>query len=243
MNSIKTRKTFNVIPKNEAPNLLVFNSCPVLWEHRDHEMLKGIWDGIKDGDIITNRAAKRSLAKQHRNEAIEEKCVMVHGCQKRIYLIWRVEEEFVSEDLMYRGSQAAATLFQNPSENPYSIYRYMKRYNKDLGCTEHYTCEIDGFLQPQGEPIEFKSSNPPENKKFYLPGYVKVNHVLQCQLSGIDKIVYGVIKDSTMHLRYSKVNEMESGVHKGVKEAYAQMDANMKKLVEHHKYSLKHSWW
>lgn len=233
--SIKTGKVFDLVSNKAAPTLPSFNSNPVLFEHREKEMVKNIWDNIKDGDIITNRGAKRALTYGCKNVAIKEKWVTVNGCKKRIYLIWRVKGNFVPQDQMSSGSHAEAVVFHHPSEHSYSIYRYMNRYNKELECTEHFTCEIDGFFKPSGEPIEFKSVTPENNEAFNIPLFTKVKHGIQCKLAGINNIVYGVINGSTMQLRHCKINEMGAEVNQKVEQAFDRINANMKKLVENYK--------
>uniref|UniRef100_A0AC34GY49 YqaJ viral recombinase domain-containing protein n=1 Tax=Panagrolaimus sp. ES5 TaxID=591445 RepID=A0AC34GY49_9BILA len=209
-------------------------SVPILYEYRNKESLKKIWDGIKDGDIVTNRGAKRSLAAGKSNLKIEKKLVKISDREKTIYLISRGEKKKLTSAKFNSGYQAEANVFERPLKD-YTIYRYIKRFNEDLKCFEHYTCEIDGFIKKENRnflPVEFKCFTSPNIDDLFFERMWKINTVIQCKLAGIENLIIGARNSERMKLYYYNVGDFESDVKNSVRLSLLSMNKNMKELVK-----------
>uniref|UniRef100_A0A914ZB28 Decapping nuclease n=1 Tax=Panagrolaimus superbus TaxID=310955 RepID=A0A914ZB28_9BILA len=214
-------------------------SVPILYEYRNNAALKVIWNGIKNGDIVTNRGAKRSLAADKRNQKIERKVVNVNGDEKSIYLVTRGQKKKLSVAKFNSGFQAEKNVFKR-SLNDYTIYGYAKTYNRDLQCFEHYTSEIDGFIKMDGNdnyaPVEFKSMRSFRGATVNsFERSWNIDAVIQCRLAGINNVIIGYRNDNEMKLQRFYLDEFESNVKNSVQCSLLRMNRNMKELVRNKK--------
>uniref|UniRef100_A0A914ZFB2 Decapping nuclease n=1 Tax=Panagrolaimus superbus TaxID=310955 RepID=A0A914ZFB2_9BILA len=212
-------------------------SVPVLFEHRNNVALKNIWDGIKNGDIVTNRGAKRSLAADKKNQKIEQKVVNVNGNEKWIYLVTRGQKKKLSVAKFNSGFYAEMNVFQCPF-NDYTIYRYTKAYNRELHCFEHYTSEIDGFIKMDGNyaPVEFKSIR--SFRGTTVDNFERswnIDAVIQCRLAGINNVIIGYRNGNEMKLQRFHIDEFEINVKNSVQCSLLRMNRNMKEFVKNKK--------
>uniref|UniRef100_A0A914PKS3 Uncharacterized protein n=1 Tax=Panagrolaimus davidi TaxID=227884 RepID=A0A914PKS3_9BILA len=214
-----------------------FCSVPILYEYRDNIVLKNIWKNIRNGDIVTNRGVKRSLAADIKNQVIERKVVNIDGKEINIYLISRGEKKKLTVAKFNSGYQAESSVFQYAMKD-YTIYRYMRCYNNDLNCFVHYTCEIDGFMKNENgylSPVEFKCLRTKQIDKFTMYRTIKIDTAIQCRLAGIKDIIVGARNGPKIKLQHFKLDDFEIDIKNNVECAILKMKRNMKALVKNSK--------
>jgi hypothetical protein len=251
LNSVKLNKIYNIpsmdasIEKFSATN---YDPIPILYQHRENEFLTDIWKNIKNGDIVTNRGSKKSMSYSLDRVIIEKKWIQlnVDEHEKYIYLI-SPKQIYTNENLSIEqknvGIQAPAAVFETPSNH--TVYRYMKKWNEDLHCFEHYTCEIDGFVISKKEnneisyvPVEFKCFKNPETHELDIENLwenVKISTALQCLLTDIKNVIFGFRNNLTMKLKYYSIPEIIDGIEHNVYKAFERMESNTIKLVNQYK--------
>uniref|UniRef100_A0A914Z641 Uncharacterized protein n=1 Tax=Panagrolaimus superbus TaxID=310955 RepID=A0A914Z641_9BILA len=214
LKNIKLRKVYQ-IPSIEKIQI-IYDPIPILYQHRKNIMLKDIWKNVKSGDIITNRGSKKSMNYNIDDVIIDKKWIEVDKDEheKYIYLIspkgHYIDEKKSIEKLIV-GNQAPTVVFKNISNPQYTVYRYIKRFNVELQCFEHYTCEIDGFVKSEINnqviytPVEFKCFKNPSMYELNVETLwdnVKINTIIQCMLSDINHVICGFRDTLSMRLRY-----------------------------------------
>uniref|UniRef100_A0AC35F350 Uncharacterized protein n=1 Tax=Panagrolaimus sp. PS1159 TaxID=55785 RepID=A0AC35F350_9BILA len=245
--SIDLRKTY-IIPAIENTRIN-YDPIPILFQHRNNDMLKDIWKNVKNGDIITNRGSKKSLISNTDNVIIEKKWIEADEDEheKFIYLISPKQlymDEKKSAEKLIVGSQAPTVVFNNLSNRSHTIYRYIKRYNIELQCYEHYTCEIDGFVKSEIKneiiytPVEFKCFQNPslthELDVETLWDNVKINTIIQCMLSDINNVICGLRNSFSMKLRYYDIPTLINGLEHNVIQSFERIQTNTVKLMKRH---------
>uniref|UniRef100_A0AC34G9F4 Decapping nuclease n=1 Tax=Panagrolaimus sp. ES5 TaxID=591445 RepID=A0AC34G9F4_9BILA len=254
LHNIKNNKIYDISinyeDKVRLDDIYNYDPTPVLFQHRNNEALKNIWKNINHGDIITNRASKRALTDNNKEVIVEKKWIDFNDDEhdKMIYLIKKSDFEInVPIEKLHMGMHAPTIVFNNLSNQSYTVYRYMKSYNKGLQCYEHYTCEIDGFVKTEinnkiiYKPVEFKTMENVESQKQLdidtLWNGVKTSIGVQCKLSDIDNVIFGFRDELSMKLKYCDVTTITNGIEYKVRNALNRMEKNTIKIIRKYYYS------
>uniref|UniRef100_A0A914Z8C3 Uncharacterized protein n=1 Tax=Panagrolaimus superbus TaxID=310955 RepID=A0A914Z8C3_9BILA len=250
-NNINYDISINYEEKVHLQNVINYDATPILYQHRSNDSLKDIWKNINHGDIVTNRASKRSLTKDDKGVIVEKKWIEFDDDKhdKMIYLITKTNNEInVSIEKLQIGIYAPNIVFNVlPNQPSYTVYRYIKRFNVELQCFEHYTCEIDGFVKSEINnqviytPVEFKTMEILKKQQRLdiddLWDGAKTSIAVQCQLSEINNVIFGFRNNLSMKLKYGDIPTIINGLEYKVRNAFKRMERNTLKIIQQCKHS------
>jgi hypothetical protein len=246
LNSINSNKVFVIPPvmnDEEQPSNIDYDPTPIIYQYREHAMFADIWKNIKTGDIVTNRAAKRSLSYNFDNVNIEKKWISAADEDQHDIFVYLISKKpnlwsYFTRKNVFMDSQAQKCVFKNSMDH--SIYSYINNYHEELQCNEHFTSEIDGFIKSENEgnivydPVEFKCFETTfcNNDISTLPDKVKGNIGLQCYLSNINNVIIGFNENSSLKLQYLDIPSIIKGSEQQLQKSIKRMNAKTALLVQ-----------